>query len=193
MCRPDPAPVAAITSLALPRPAPPASPTCSGALDYRARPARPLRRHLRRVRRPAAHRDRPAGPGLPAPPRIGGSGVGGRQPRRHTSPSLPRPCAALYHTRNHPDVTDIGGLNARALTETQRAMLGSRGIIRVVERCATPGTTVTTPSVRPSTPSDLRGSIVSAPGRTRTGSLLFRRWLSPDAVLDHEAAGQQRP
>src|SRR5215213_9052151 len=31
-----------------------------------------------------------------------------------------------------------------------------------------------------------------APGRTRTGSLLFRRCLSPDAVLESEVAGRQR-
>jgi hypothetical protein len=34
---------------------------------------------------------------------------------------------------------------------------------------------------------------ISAPGRTRTGSLLFRRWLSSDAVLECEVAGRQRP
>ena len=46
--------------------------------------------------------------------------------------------------------------NAGALTETQRAMLGSRGIIRVIERCATPGTGVTTARERASSLPDLR-------------------------------------
>jgi hypothetical protein len=32
-----------------------------------------------------------------------------------------------------------------------------------------------------------------APGRTRTGSLLFRRWLSADAVLEPVFPSQSRP
>src|SRR5215213_165584 len=55
-------------------------------------------------------------------------------------------------------------------------MLGSRGIIRVVERCATPGKRVTTWREDPP-PSDLQQWTYCAPGRTRTGSLLFRRQL----------------
>ena len=35
--------------------------------------------------------------------------------------------------------------------------------------------------------------VASAPGRTRTCNLLFRRCLSPDAVQDREVAGHRRP
>ena len=41
--------------------------------------------------------------------------------------------------------------------------------------------------------SELRRWVWGAPGRTRTGSLLFRRCLSLDAVPEREDAGRQRP
>ena len=77
-------------------------------------------------------------------------------------------------------------------------MLGSlraapTGIIRVVERCATPVRGRRPSNEDHSNLSDLRRRTSGAPGRTRTCNLLFRRWLSPDAVHDREAAGQQRP
>jgi hypothetical protein len=44
----------------------------------------------------------------------------------------------------------------------------------------------------PSSTSDLRRQMSGAPGRTRTGSLLFRRCLGSDAVLIREVAGRRR-
>jgi len=39
---------------------------------------------------------------------------------------------------------------------------------------------------------DLQGWLSSAPGRTRTCNLLFRRWLNLDTVLIREVAGPLR-
>src|SRR6266536_4624521 len=98
-----------------------------GALDDRERPTPRPRRHLRRGRLPAAHRDRPEGHGLPAPLVIGAlSRAGPATPRRRPTPPRPRPTPTPGHPRHHPRMKPGTPQARRSLALALREGIGWR-------------------------------------------------------------------